>query len=144
MEQGKMYKLLVPLVLVSGCMTFHDQKISSVNLKSECGLDKGAMFQNTPYYLSNGKENAPIGGLSWLFGIYDKSIAQVKVQKAGNYLLAQFYDTADKEVIRAVFKSVNGIAAVREPASGIAVTDLADHLREGLIKGFPCAGLHAA
>jgi hypothetical protein len=99
MEQGKMYKLLVPLVLVSGCMTFHDQKISSVNLKSECGLDKGAMFQNTPYYLSNGKENAPIGGLSWLFGIYDKSIAQVKVQKAGNYLLAQFYDTADKEVI---------------------------------------------
>jgi hypothetical protein len=45
---------------------------------------------------------------------------------------------------RAVFKSMNGIAAVREPASGIAVTDFADDLREALIKGFPCAGLHAA
>ncbi|RQH04624.1 hypothetical protein [Paraburkholderia dinghuensis] len=99
MQPGKMYKFLVPLVLVSGCMTAHDQKISSISNKSECGFDKGAVFQNTPYYVSKGEEHAPIGGLSRLFGVYDKSIEQVKIQKNGNYLLVRFYDVADKEII---------------------------------------------
>jgi hypothetical protein len=63
------------------------------------------------------------------------------LKDAGIWVAAIFGTAA---MPRAVFKSVNGIAAVREPASGIAVANFADDLREGLIKCFPCAGLHAA
>lgn len=99
MKPEKIYVLLVPLILVSGCMTSHDQNISSVNIKNECNFSEDAVFQNTPYYLSRGEESSPIGGLGRLFGVYDKSVVHVKIKKAGNYLLAQFYDAADKEII---------------------------------------------
>ncbi len=99
MKQIKMHMLLAYLVLTSGCMTLHDPKISEIHLKDACNLELGALFYNSPYYLSDGEEHAPIGRLSRLFGLYDKSVALVRITKDGNYLVTQFYDTDNKEIV---------------------------------------------
>lgn len=80
-------------------MTLHDQKISGIKLKKECNFEQSPLFSNSPHYLSDGKEHAPIAGLSRLFGNYDKTIKLVRVTRDGNRLLARFYDAVGKEVI---------------------------------------------
>lgn len=99
MSLTQMFMLSISLVLTSGCMTLHDQKIAGIKLKDECNFEQGALFYNSPYYLSDGKTNAPIGNLSRLFGVYDKSIDLVRITKDGNYLSAKFYNIANKEII---------------------------------------------
>jgi len=94
-------KIVLPafLFLTSGCMTLHDKTISEIRLKKECNFEQGALFYNSPYYLSDGKEHAPIARLSRLFDNYDKSIEQVRVTRDGSHLLASYYDAVGKEVI---------------------------------------------
>jgi len=94
-------KIVLPafLFLISGCMTLHDKKISEIESEKDCNFAQGALFYNSPYYLSDGKEHAPIARLSRLFGNYDNSIEQVRVTKEGSHLLASFYDAFGEEVI---------------------------------------------
>ncbi len=87
------------IVLISGCISFHDKKISDTEPEMECGFLKGALFYNSPYYISGEKEHAPIASISRLFGNYDKSIVQVRVTRNGNHLVAIYYDAVGKEVI---------------------------------------------
>ena len=86
------------LALISGCMTSHDLKISEVKLAEGCGFEQGAVFSNTPYYISPDKESAPIGGVSRLFDSYNRAIALVKITKSGGLLYARFYDQNHQEI----------------------------------------------
>lgn len=87
------------LFLISGCMTIHDKKISEIKQEKDCDFAQGALFYNSPYYLSDGKEHSPIASLSRLFGNYDKSIERVRVTRVGSHLSASFYDAVGEEVI---------------------------------------------
>lgn len=118
--------LLAAPLLIGGCMTFHDANISTINPDKDCGFAQGAVFQNAPYYLSKDKENAPIAGVSRLFGNYNKAIAQVKVTSEGNQLLALFYDADGNEVASGVsdnspkkidYKSEGGRFVIQEWSS---------------------------
>lgn len=99
MKIGNICMLLATLALMSGCMISNDPKISSVNIKDECGLNDGAIFQDAPYYISSEVKDEPISRLSNFFGSYEKTVDHVKIKKSGTTLSAQFYDATDKEVI---------------------------------------------
>jgi len=98
MSITKNIALLASLALVAGCTTHHDKHLSDTTLTSACDFETGALFENAPHYLSEGKTNAPIGKLSRLFGNYDKSIDKVRITQEGNHLKPVFYDTDNNEI----------------------------------------------
>lgn len=99
MSLTKIILLMAALALASGCMTQHDKRIADIEPGKTCSLD-GASFNNTPYYLSETKSDAPIGKLSRLLGSYDKAIARVDITRHDSGLSARFYDADGNEIRR--------------------------------------------
>ncbi|MGG6344940.1 hypothetical protein ACQ5SA_17015 [Stenotrophomonas indicatrix] len=85
--------LLAALALGSGCSSVRDARIAEIKPGPRCDFTKGATFDNRPSYLSAGQENAPIGALSRLFGVYDKGIHQVTIRQEASRLVARFHAT---------------------------------------------------
>lgn len=83
--------LLAALALGSGCSSVRDARIAEIKPGPRCDFTKGATFDNRPSYLSAGQENAPIGALSRLFGLYDKDIHQVTIRQEASRLVARFH-----------------------------------------------------
>lgn len=92
--------LLAALALGSGCSSVRDARIAEIKPGPRCDFTKGATFDNRPSYLSAGQENAPIGALSRLFGLYDKDIHQVTIRQEASRLVARFH-AADRARIEA-------------------------------------------
>jgi len=83
--------LLAALALGSGCSSVRDARIAEIKPGPRCDFTEGATFDNRPSYLSAGQENAPIGALSRLFGVYDKGIHQVTLRQQTSRLVARFH-----------------------------------------------------
>ncbi|MFE3971644.1 hypothetical protein [Stenotrophomonas sp. YIM B13575] len=83
--------LLAALALGSGCSSVRDARIAEIKPGPRCDFTEGATFDNRPSYLSAGQENAPIGALSRLFGVYDKGIHQVTLRQQASRLVARFH-----------------------------------------------------
>lgn len=97
MSPVKRLILLTAVVLTSACTTQHDKRIAAIEPGMTCSLED-AVFDNTPYYLSETKSDAPIGKLSRLFGSYDKAITRVHIARHDSDLSARFYDADGKEI----------------------------------------------
>jgi len=83
--------LLAGLALGSGCSSVRDTRLAEIRPGPRCDFTEGATFDNRPSYLSAGQENAPIGALSRLFGVYNKDIHQVTIRQEASRLVARFH-----------------------------------------------------
>ncbi|MGM1044411.1 MULTISPECIES: hypothetical protein [Stenotrophomonas maltophilia group] len=82
--------LLAGLALGSGCSSVRDTRLAEIKPGPRCDFTEGATFDNRPSYLSAGQENAPIGALSRLFGVYNKDIHQITIRQEASRLVARF------------------------------------------------------
>ncbi|MNN39395.1 hypothetical protein D3C81_1534290 [compost metagenome] len=117
--------LLVPLaalLLLSGCMRYHDERIREVQ-PHQCAFDQGALFQNQAYYTSAGGQTFPFQKLSALFGNYDKRIALLKLRTENGQLHAAFLTedqqplVGEKATIELSYKAKGPALIIDNPSS---------------------------
>ncbi len=65
---------LALLLLLSGCMRYHDQALRDLQMR-QCDWSNGMLFEGRAYYTSRGGHAFPYEKLSAVFGSYDKRIA---------------------------------------------------------------------